>query len=79
MKLDKAAIDYLRKIEIPNRAFHWNDKTLPQLLSMSVKRTPDITSGKYYETKDLRKKRLKRWLDEKLKEPDRQGGGEDEE
>lgn len=73
MKLDRAAIDYLRKIEIPNRAFHWNDKTLPQLLSMSVKRTPDITSGKYYETKDLRKKRLKRWLGEKLKEPDRQG------
>ena len=78
MKLDRAAMDYLRKIVIPNRAFHWNDKTLPQLLSMSVKRTPDITSGKYYETKDLRKKRLKRWLGEKLKKPDRQGGGEDE-
>ena len=45
---------------------------------MSVKRTPNITSGAYYETKDLRKKRLKRWRGEKLKKPDRQGG-EDEE
>ncbi len=66
MKLDEAAMDYLRKIEIPNRAYHWNDETLSQLRSMSVKRTPDITSGKYYETKEQRKKRLRRWLSEKL-------------
>jgi hypothetical protein len=61
-KLDKAALNYLGKITIPNRAFEWDAKSLPKIVDMSIKRTPGIISGKFYETNPQRKKRLGNWL-----------------
>lgn len=62
VKVDKAAMDYLQKLKIPNRAFLWDMENLAQLVGMSIKRTPDITSGKYYESSGQRKSRLKKFL-----------------
>jgi hypothetical protein len=62
VKADQSARDYLRKITIPNRAFLWDMGNLAQLVGMSIKRTPDITSGKYYETPGQRKNRLKKFV-----------------
>lgn len=59
---DDAAKEYLRKLSIPNRAFLWDMGNLAQLVGMSVRRTPGITSGKYYETTAQRKTRLKDFL-----------------
>lgn len=59
---DKAAVEYLRKIAIPNRAYSWDRSRLAEVLSGSLKRAPDIASGKYYETKKQRRKRLNRRL-----------------
>jgi hypothetical protein len=59
---DKAASSFLKKLTIKNRAFLWDSETLPQLLSLSVRRHPDIVSGKYYETKAQRRRRLRGWI-----------------
>ena len=61
-KDDKDAAAFLRKISIPNRAYLWNQDNLVELLSRTVKRTPDIVTRKYYESKKQRKRRLKEWL-----------------
>lgn len=63
---DKVAMEYLRKLTIPNRAVLWDDATLPRIREMSIKRMPDIISGKYYEAHRERKSRLKRWIATKL-------------
>jgi hypothetical protein len=59
MRGDKPAAEFLKKITTKNRAFLWDQDRLVEIISRSVKRVPDITSGKYYETKGQRKKRLK--------------------
>lgn len=55
---DSDAIDLLTKFEIENRGWVWDAESLPVLLSHSVRRFPDLTTGKYYETKKARSKRL---------------------
>lgn len=55
---DPEALALLRKIEIENRGWVWDAESLPVLLSHSVQRFPGLTSGKYYETKKARSKRL---------------------
>lgn len=57
---DPTAKSYLKQIEIPNRGFLWDMENLAQLLSKSVQRFPAITSGRYYEDRKSRSRRLKK-------------------
>lgn len=55
---DNDARALLRTITIKDRGFLWDMEHLAQLLGRSLKRAPELTSGKFYEGRKARSKRL---------------------